>query len=396
MHSKGPLAGVRVLDMTGVVLGPLATQILGDYGADIIKVESLEGDLIRHNGFIKQQGMSSIFLGVNRNKRALAVDLKNADARAAVLQIAKTCDLFVHNMRVDAIERLGFGYEAVRAVKPDIVYCAAMGFGQDGPDKARPAFDDIIQAACGLALIDGDAPRYVSSLIADKTTGMAFANAILAALFHKERTGEGQYVEVPMLETMAAFIMTEHMGGRSFAPALGKAGYERILKGGRAPAQTRDGWIAVLPYTDAHWRAFLHAIGKDAIADEILVDRATKNKRVSELYGLLRAALATETTAYWLALCDRLDIPATALYTLEGLFDHPHLKQVGFFEQQSHETLGEVVYPKPAQKFSKTPASVRSLAPTLGQHNDAILREAGLSDAAISHLRAQGALSEWK
>lgn len=217
----GPLAGVRVLDLSSVVLGPLATQILGDYGADVIKVEGLEGDLMRANGVSKHRGMSSIFLSINRNKRSVAIDLKDVRGIAALRRAIVGVDVVVHNMRVAAIERLGLGYAAVSALKPDIVYCVATGFGQDGPDAARPAFDDVIQAACGLASLighDRDAPAYPPSLIADKTTGLALANAVLAALFHHARTGEGQYVEVPMLETMVAFAMAEHMSGLSFEP----------------------------------------------------------------------------------------------------------------------------------------------------------------------------------
>ena len=236
---RGPLAGVRVVDMTAVVLGPLATQILGDYGADVIKIEPLEGDLMRANGAQKADGstagLSSIFLAINRNKRSLAIDLKTDEGRNAVRKLVRCADVFVHNMRVEAVERLGFGYEALRAEKPDIVYCVATGFGQDGPDRARPAFDDVIQAASGLASIANvyaERPDYVSSLIADKTTGLALVSAVLAALFHRERTGEGQYVETPMLETMAAFVLAEHMGMHRMRRDLEMAAQERAEAGG--------------------------------------------------------------------------------------------------------------------------------------------------------------------
>lgn len=387
--AKGPLAGVRVLDMTGVVLGPLATQILGDFGADVIKIEPLEGDLIRDNGVVRTPGMSSLFLGVNRNKRSLAIDLKAPEGVAAVRKLAEKADLFVHNMRVEAIERLGFGYEAIRAINPRIVYCVATGFGQDGPDRARPAFDDIIQAASGLASLD-ETPRYVPSLIADKATGIAFVNSILAALFHRERTGEGQYVETPMLETMAAFVLAEHMGGMAFEPRAGAAGYARLLKGGREPARTRDGWIAVLPYTDAHWRAFLGEIGREALAGEIVGNRAAKNARIGELYAALREALETRTTGEWLDICDRLDIPATRIYALDDLPEHPQLAATNFFVEDDHPRVGRVRSTRPPQRFSKTPAEIRSLAPALGEHSADLLREAGLSREEIDALIARG------
>ena len=269
--STGPLAGVRILDLTSVVLGPLATQILGDYGADVIKVESLDGDLMRANGVSRNPGMSANFLALNRNKRSLAIDLKAPAGVAVLKRLLREADVLVHNMRVKAIERLGLGYTAVAAIQPDIVYCVATGYGQDGPDGDKPAFDDIIQAACGLVGLnsrDHDTPDYVPSLIADKTTGMAVVNAVLAALFCRERTGQGQYVEVPMLETMVAFTLAEHLGGHSFEPAIGPAGYQRLLSGGRKPAPTKDGFIALLPYTADHWRAFFTAAGRNDLADK--------------------------------------------------------------------------------------------------------------------------------
>lgn len=242
----GPLEGIRVLDLTSVVLGPLATQSLADLGADVIKIEGPEGDLMRANGVSRNAGMSSIYLALNRNKRSVVLDLKTPAGAAALRRLIAGADVLIHNMRVAAIERLGFGYGAVAALNPRIVYCVATGFGQDGPHRDKPAFDDIIQAACGLVslgCVAGGRPEYVPSLIADKTTGMALANAVMAALLHRERHGSGQAVEVPMLETMASFVMAEHLAGLTFEPATGAAGYARLLQGGRRPAQTADGWI---------------------------------------------------------------------------------------------------------------------------------------------------------
>ena len=389
---RGPLAGVRVVDMTAVVLGPLATQILGDYGADVIKIEPLEGDLMRANGAQKADGstagLSSIFLAINRNKRSLAIDLKKDEGRDAVRKLVRGADVFVHNMRVEAVERLGFGYEALRAEKPDIVYCVATGFGQDGPDRARPAFDDVIQAASGLASIANvyaERPDYVSSLIADKTTGLALCNAVLAALFHRARTGEGQYVETPMLETMAAFVLAEHMGGMTFEPREGSAGYARLMQGGRRPMRTKDGWLALLPYTAEHWTAFVSEIDRLDLVP-IATDRLARNKHIQELYGAMRDALERRTTQEWLEACDRLDIPATRLYGLDNLPDHPHLKATGFFETHDHPAVGKIRLTRPPTKFEKTPATITRHAPRLGEHTRELLREAGLQEEEIAAL----------
>lgn len=390
--ATGPLAGVRILDLTAVVLGPLATQILGDYGADIIKIEPLEGDLMRANGVSRHAGMSSVFLALNRNKRSLAIDLKSPRGAALVKKLIENCDVLVHNMRVPAIERLGLGYAAVAALKGDIVYCVATGYDQDGPDADKPAFDDIIQAACGLVGLNSlgrEAPDYVPSLIADKTTGMALVNAVLAALFCRERTGQGQYVEVPMLETMVAFTLAEHLGGMSFEPAQGPAGYQRLLDGGRKPAPTRDGYIALLPYTAEHWRAFFTAAGRPDLATRYGdCDRAARNAQIADMYRDMVTATRERSSAEWLALCAALDIPATEVHAIDDLPRHAQLEAVGLFEVSEHASEGSVRQVRPPVKFAATPAGVRRGAPRLGEHNDEILREAGLTADEISTLRA--------
>ena len=395
----GPLKGIRILDLTSVVLGPLATQILGDYGADIIKLESIEGDLMRANGVSKNPGMSSIFMAINRNKRSVAMDLKKPAAQALALDLAKTVDVVVHNMRVAAIERLGLGYKAVAKVNPNIVYCVATGFGQKGPDAARPAFDDVIQAACGLASLIGHesgTPDYVPSLIADKTTGMAVVNAVLAALFHRERSGEGQYVEVPMLETMTAFTLAEHLGGLSFMPATAKAGYARLLAGGRKPAPTKDGFVAMLPYTAEHWTTLFKSVGRDDLAGKYnFQDRQQRNARVKELYADMATVTRLMTSAECIALCHRIDIPATRIYSLDELPEHPHLKAVGMFTALEHPTEGATVAVRPATLFAKTPASIRSAAPHLGEHSLECLAEAGVSADALSRLVQEGVLKQY-
>jgi len=394
---SGPLKGIRVLDLTAVVLGPLATQMLADYGADVIKVEPPEGDMMRANGISQNPGMSSIFLAVNRNKRSLAVDLKSPEGVAALRALIPQVDVVVHNMRVAAVERLGLGYEAVAKLNPKVVYCAATGFGQDGPHRDKPAFDDIIQAACGLVGVGSagrEQPDYTPSLIADKTTGLAVCNAVLAALLHRERSGQGQYVEVPMLETMAAFVLAEHMGGMTFQGSAVKAGYPRLLEGGRKPARTRDGWISMLPYTERHWQAFFVEVGRPELAERYsIANRQERNAQVRALYGHLRELSPLKTTAEWMALCEKLDIPATPIYALDDLPAHPHLKAVGLFEDAQHPTEGPIRQLRPTARFSATPTRVYRQAPTVGQHTSEILREAGLGEEAIARLKAGRAVA---
>ena len=394
----GPLAGVRVLDLTAVVLGPLATQILGDYGADVIKLEPPEGDLMRANGVSRQRGMSSIFLALNRNKRSLAIDLKHPDGVAAVLRLLPTVDVLVHNMRTAAIERLGLGPAACTAINPRLIYCMATGFGESGPDAGKPAFDDVIQAACGLAGLVGTLradgqPDYVPSLIADKTTGLALANAVLAALFERSRSGLGQVVEVPMLETMVAFTLAEHLGGLSFEPATAPAGYARLLAGGRKPVPTLDGHVAMLPYTGDHWRRFFHHLGRDDLSEKYSVDdRHARNARVQALYADMAALTRSLSTEALLALCAEQGIPASRIWRIGELPQHPQLQAVGLFQHSTHPSQGEIVSLRPTTLFARTPADLALPAPLLGEHSQALLQEAGFTAAEIEALQRSGAV----
>lgn len=385
-----PLQGIRVLDVSQVMAGPFACMLLADLGADVIKVEPPEGDMMRANGISLHPGMSSIFLAVNRNKRSIALDLKSPQGLAALQALIPTVDVVVHNMRVAAIERLGLGYAAVARLNSAIVYCAAVGFGQDGPHRDKPAFDDIIQAGCGLVALgaaQAETPDYTASLIADKTTGLVLSNAVMAALLHRGRTGQGQYVEVPMLETMTAFVLAEHMGGMTFRDSPIKAGYPRLLEGGRKPSRTRDGWISMLPYTERHWVAFFTEAERPDLAEKFSIrDRHERNAQVRALYTELRALTPLRTTADWMALCERLDIPATPIYGLDELPEHPHLKAVGLFEDAIHPTEGPIRQLRPTTRFSASPTRVYRQAPTIGQHTREVLQEAGLAPAAIDAL----------
>ncbi len=388
----GPLTGLRILDMTGVVLGPFATQTLGDWGAEVIKVEPPAGDLLRNSGVARNRGMASVFLGVNRNKRSLCLDIKSEAGKEVLRRLIATVDVLASNVRPAGMARAGFGWEVCAALNPRLVYAVATGFGQDGPHRARPAFDEIIQAASGMADIVGEEegrPMFVPSLVADKITGMALVQAILAALLHRERTGEGQMVEVPMLETLTAFVSVEHLGGLAFDPPAGRPGYERLRH--RKPVPTQDGWITLLPYTAAHWRAFFTASGRTELIEELRVDDpVARNANIDKVYAAVAEIARTRTTAEWLALCEELDIPATAFSRVEDLASHPHLAAVGMFQAMEGTSEGTWRYARPPTRFDRTPANVRRPPPRLGEHSAEVLAELGYDAAEMRDLAARG------
>ncbi|MET0551433.1 MAG: CoA transferase [Vicinamibacteria bacterium] len=391
----GPLAGVRVLELATVVLGPLACQLLGDQGADVVKVEPPGGDSNRQVGPMRSPGMGALFLNCNRNKRGIVLDLKHAEGREAALRLAARADVLVHNYRPSALSRLRLAYEDVSAVNPGIVYCGTYGYGRSGPYRDRPAYDDSIQAAAGLASLSargGGEPRFVPTIVADKTTALAVVAAVNAALFHRARTGEGQEIEVPMFETMVSYVMTEHLWGRTFEPAEGPAGYARLLSRERRPLPTRDGHLSVLPYLDEHWRAFCRAAGReDLLDDRRFTSLASRLSNIDALYLTLAGEIAQRSTSDWSEVLERAGVPATPVRTLEELFDDPHLVATGFFESHRHPTDGPMRVPAPATRFSRTPADVRRLAPRLGEHTREVLREAGYAEAEVDALCAAGA-----
>jgi len=395
----GPLAGIRIVDVTAVLLGPYASQLLADWGADVIKIEAPpRGDSTRYIGPSRSRGMSGPFLALNRNKRSVMLDLKQAAAKAALARLVATADVFLHNMRPQAIERLGFGYEAVRAIRPDIVYCGAYGYSQQGRYRDKPAYDDLIQTRSGLAAlgarVDGT-PRLAPTVLVDKMAGLTAAQAIAVALFHRQRTGEGQFVEVPMFETMVSFLSVEHLYGESFEPPLGEVGYPRLTTPYRRPYRTRDGYVTILPYTDRHWRDFFRVAGRPELADDPrFADHTTRTVNVEALYRLLDELAPTRTNAEWEALLEPLGVPVAPMLDLGELLDDPHLAEFGLFQSFAHETEGQIRVTRPPVTMSATPAEVRRGAPRLGRDGAGVLAELGYSEAEIAGLRAAGALLE--
>lgn len=393
----GPLDGVRIIDLTAVVLGPVATMHLADMGADVIKVEPPEGDVMRNPGNSPTPGMGPIYLALNRNKRALCLDLKKPDGVAALKRLCATADVFVHNMRLEAMDRLGLGYAAIRAVNPKIIYAYSLGYKHSGPYGQKPAFDDLVQGASGAAMlasrIDGGPPRFLPSLIVDKTTGLHLGMAVLAALVHRGRTGEGQSVEVPMLETITGFWLTEHLFEETYVPSRGSMGYPRVLTPDRRPYATRDGHVCVIVYNEKHWRAFATEIGRPGLIDDprFATQMARSNNQVA-IMGLLTEVLLSRTTAEWLAFFDRADIPAMAAKSLEDLFDDQHLAETGFFTTRTHPTEGAIRTMASPFEFSATPTAFERHAPHIGQDGREVLAEAGLSEGELDALEASGAL----
>ena len=394
----GPLDGLRVVDLATTLLAPYATMNLGDLGAEVVKVEAPAGDVTRHLGYAKNPNMASGFLAVNRGKQSVVIDLKRPEGVEVFRRIIADSDVFVHNLRADAIGRLGLTYDDLRKVNPSLIYCAATGFGSDGPYAGRPAYDDIIQATSGLAALQGEVtgrdPTYVGSVLVDKAVGLATTVAVLAAVVHRERTGEGQQVEVPMFETMVPFLLLEHLGGESYVPPVGPARYSRLITPHRRPYRTADGFLAVVVYTDRHWERFLKFVGRsDLLADERYATTAARSENIDGLYAVVAEELEQRTTAEWLRIMnDELDIPAAKVNTIEDLFDDPHLAAVEVFRTAEHPTEGTVRWMHPSYRFSGTPLEPSPIAPPLGADSRAVLAALGYDDADIEALVADGVL----
>jgi crotonobetainyl-CoA:carnitine CoA-transferase CaiB-like acyl-CoA transferase len=394
--TPAPLAGIRILDLTTVVVGPSCTLRLADYGAEVIKLEAPEGDVLRTLGGPSPSGQhSGKYLAFNRNKRAICLDLKQAAAREAVQRILDGCDVLVSNIRPEALARLGLDAASTRATRPRLIHCAITGFGPGGPYRGRPAYDTVIQSVGGVAGLfirrDG-VPRYVPLVMCDHVTGEITAGAIMAALFRRERTGAGAAIEVPMQETMAAFVLKEHLGPASFSPPLGPPGDARILDPNNQLIETADGWMTVTANTDAQVRGFLTAIGRPELIEDPRFSSVTARFRnVTAWMALRRAALQHLPTAHWLEAFAAADVPAAQCHTLETLTEDAHLQAVGLLSEQAHDQEGPIRTIRPTILEDGEPADPGHPARPLGWDTRAVLREAGYSPAEIDALIASGA-----
>ena len=392
----GPLAGVRVIDLSAMLMAPYATQILGDMGADVVKVEPPGGDAVRFVGPARHPGMGHIFLNANRSKRSVVLDLKRPEGLASLFDLLKDADVFVTNQRPQSMARLGLGYEAVAKVNPGILYVGLFGYGQGGPYAARPAFDDLIQGAIAIPsmaqAVDGRPPAYAPTAVVDRGVALWAVGQINAALFARARDGRGQKIDISMFEMMASFVLGDHLAGETFVPPIAAAGYSRMLNADRRPYPTKDGFICLMIYTDKHWRSFFEAIGR---ADEFKSDprygtMEARSRNYATIYRDLAALLATRTTGEWLALCERADIPAMPLHSLASLIEDEHLRATGFFSIYDHPSEGrirEMAYPT---AWSATQPGRTRPPPRLGEHSVEVLREIGYDEARIAALIRSG------
>jgi crotonobetainyl-CoA:carnitine CoA-transferase CaiB-like acyl-CoA transferase len=387
----GPLHGVRVLDLSTVVMGPFGTQILGDFGAEVIKIEPPDGDVIRYAWPFRHPGMGSIFLNTNRNKRSVVLDLKKPEARDACLAIAKTCDVLVYNIRPQAMARLKLSYEDVQKVNPKIIYVGCFGYSQRGPNAAKAAYDDMIQGAAGIPWLlhkQGAAePRYAPMIVADRSVGQQVASAVSAALYAREKTGKGQRIDVPMYEHLLQMILGDHLGGYTFEPAQGPAGYHRILAPDRRPYQTKDGYVCALIYNDKQWKGFLELIGKpEMFRSKEYATQEARSQNYVKAYAFVAEELKKRSTDEWLAAFEKADIPVQRMNSLDDIVADPHLKAIGYLKTVEHPSEGRIKVLAVPSEWSETAPEYRRHAPGLGEHTREVLREVGLSDAEIDRL----------
>jgi len=361
----------------------------------VIKIEPPAGDTNRNLGpYRTHEDMCSLFLTCNRNKRSICLDLKSDAGREAALKIMEDADVVVHNFRPQAMGRLGLDYERIQAINPNVIYCGTYGYSKKGPYGNKGALDDSIQAASGIAMlqamVEGE-PRYLPTVVGDKTTAMVVVQSVIAALFHRERSGEGQEIEVPMFETMVSFVMTEHQWGQTFEPPIGKAGYPRLMSKHRRPYKTKDGYLAILPYWDAHWKTFVTLANRPELADDPrFIDMKTRLENIDDTYVTTGAIIATRTTQEWLELYGDTNVPMMMVNSPDDLITDPHLVESGFWQEMEHPTEGTLRMASPPMNLSKTPASIRRLPPRLGEHTGEILKEAGYSDEQINNMFAAG------
>ena len=390
-----PLDGIRILDMTTVMLGPYATQMLGDYGADVVKIESPGGDSTRATGPTAEAGMAATFIGANRSKRSVVLDLKQKAARDALMILMDTADVLIYSMRPQKMAALGLSPDQLRARNERLIVVGVHGFGQNGPYAGKPAYDDIIQGMCGLASLSelqGHEPSYLPTVIADKACALFATQAVLMALVARGKHGQGSFVEVPMFEAMVNFTLVEHFYGQHFQPPLSPPGYSRMLTKWRRPYRTTDGYVCIVPYSDQHWKnLFTQAERPDFLEDARFKGMAARTRNIDELYAELAKCIARRSTADWLSSCARLDIPAAAYNRLTDLQKDPHLVQSGYFTTIDDPAMGGVVMPSAPLKFDGAPAH-STMPPRLGQHTVEVLEQAGLDSQSIATLLASGAI----
>jgi crotonobetainyl-CoA:carnitine CoA-transferase CaiB-like acyl-CoA transferase len=395
MTAPGPLDGVRVLDLTTVVMGPYATQVLGDLGADVVKVETGAGDTSRMMGGGPHKELSGVALNLHRNKRSIGLDLKHERGKEAFLALLDSSDVFVTNLRPEPIRRLGLAYEDVAPTRPRLIYCQSHGFRSDSGAAHRPAYDDIIQALTGYPQLNATAlgiTYFVPSTIGDKVAALTIVQSVLAALFHRERTGEGQRVEVPMFDAVLAFNLVEHLA-RAAVPGE-PAGYSRVLTSHRGPHRTVDGYVAMMPYTDGQWRALFAAIGREELLEEPwFADHSLRLRNADDVYAALAGIVRERTTAEWLEICEANGVPASPVPSIDEIVADPAL-HMGALTEAHHPEVGRYRQIEPAARFSRSPQSVRRPAPLVAQHTRELLAEVGYDDAAVDRLVEEGAVKE--
>ncbi len=394
---SGPLSGIKIIDITTVVMGPYATQVLGDLGAEIIKVEAPDGDNTRHVGPMRHPGMGHMFLHLNRNKKSVVLDLKQAAGHDALLRLVAQADVLIYNVRPQAMARLQLGYEAIAAVNPRIIYVGAYGFSQEGPYAAKPAYDDLIQGMVGLpwlmAQSGASEPRFIPATIADRIVGLHAVYAVTAALYHRERTGQGQSVAVPMFEAMAQMILGDHFGGKTFEPPLGAAGYARVLAPHRKPFATRDGFLCVLIYNDKQWQAFFRLIGREDMYrdDARFSSHSSRAQHTAEVNEFVAGQIKTRTTDEWLTALTGADIPVSRMNSIDDLLDDPHFAATGFIRQAKHPSEGAIRTTAVPTQWSASSPEPQCQAPRLGEHSVEVLRALHFSQEEIDSMLASGA-----
>jgi crotonobetainyl-CoA:carnitine CoA-transferase CaiB-like acyl-CoA transferase len=393
---SGPLEGVRVLDLTTVVMGPYATQILADFGADVIKVEPPDGDVMRYAWPFRNPGMGHIFLNANRNKRSIVLDLKREPARRACLALAKNADVLVYNIRPQAMARLRLSYEELRSINDRIIYVGCFGYSQRGPYAAKAAYDDLIQGAAGIPWLlhkqGAETPRYAPIIVADRSVGQQVASAVSAALYRREKSGKGQRVDVPMFEHLLQIVLGEHLGGYTFEPQQGEAGYARMLAPDRRPYRTSDGYVCALIYNDKQWKAFFEVIGQPQMfSSKEYSTQEARSRNYAQAYAFVAEQMKQRSTAQWIEALERADIPVQRMNSIDDIVADPHLAATGYFQVLEHPSEGRIRSMAVPSEWSESPPRYRRHAPRLGEHTREVLGEAGYSASEIDALIASGA-----